>query len=152
MTQDICIAGGGFGGFYAARTLGRLLPACGPRAARITLVSDVDYMLFMPPLPGVVGARLEFDHVVVALREALGRLGNGEDRRHTAVLSCQAISTHESQTLRVGLTVRAAKRGGVETPHRDAEKKTGYISRSNPRRSAPVEQISIEGIGRGGKR
>lgn len=53
---------------------------------------------------------------------------------------------------RGSLPVRAAKRGGVETPHRDAEKETGYISRSNPRRSAPVDQISIEGLGRGGKR
>lgn len=70
MTHDVVIAGGGFGGFYAARTLERLLPA---RAARITLVSDVDYMLFMPLLPGVVGASLEPDHVVVPLRESLRR-------------------------------------------------------------------------------
>src|SRR6476659_5029592 len=62
------IAGGGFGGFYAARTLERTLP---PQAARITLVNDVNFMLYTPLLPGAAGGTLEPRHVVVPLREEL---------------------------------------------------------------------------------
>jgi len=65
---NIVIAGGGFGGFYAARTLSRVLP---PASARITLVNDVNFMLYTPLLPGAAGGTLEPRHVVVPLREEL---------------------------------------------------------------------------------
>src|SRR5918994_1418608 len=78
MAWNFVIAGGGFGGFYAARTLERILP---PHAARITLVNDVNFMLYAPLLPGAAGGSLEPRHVVVPLREELGntdlRLGQG---------------------------------------------------------------------------
>ena len=64
------IAGGGFGGFYAARTLERVLP---PHSARVTLVSDVNFLLFTPLLPGAAAGTLEPRHVVVPLREQLSR-------------------------------------------------------------------------------
>src|SRR5215208_1012034 len=70
MPWDIVIAGGGFGGFYAARTLERVLP---PQAARITLVNDVNFMLYTPLLPGAAAGTLEPRHVVVPLREQLDR-------------------------------------------------------------------------------
>lgn len=69
MAWNVVIAGGGFGGFYAARTLEKVLP---PHAARITLVNDVNFMLYAPLLPGAAGGSLEPRHVVVPLREALG--------------------------------------------------------------------------------
>ncbi len=68
MAWDIVIAGGGFGGFYAARTLEKTLP---PHSARVTLVSDVNFMLFTPLLPGAAAGTLEPRHVVVPLREQL---------------------------------------------------------------------------------
>src|SRR3712207_3063469 len=68
MAWNVVIAGGGFGGFYAARTLERILP---PHAARITLLNDVNFMLYAPLLPGAAGGSLEPRHVVVPLREAL---------------------------------------------------------------------------------
>src|SRR3712207_3213255 len=68
MAWKVVIAGGGFGGFYAARTLERLLP---PASARITLVNDVNFMLYTPLLPGAAGGTLEPRHVVVPLREHL---------------------------------------------------------------------------------
>lgn len=68
MAWHVVIAGGGFGGFYAARTLERLLP---PHAAKITLVNDVNFMLYTPLLPGAAAGTLEPRHVVVPLREAL---------------------------------------------------------------------------------
>lgn len=68
MAWQVVIAGGGFGGFYAARTLERVLPQ---HSAHVTLVSDVNYMLYTPLLPGAAAGTLEPRHVVVPLREAL---------------------------------------------------------------------------------
>jgi NADH:ubiquinone reductase (H+-translocating) len=70
MAWHVVIAGGGFGGFYAARTLEKVLPA---QAARITLVNDVNFMLYTPLLPGAAAGTLEPRHVVVPLREELKR-------------------------------------------------------------------------------
>jgi len=70
MAWHVVIAGGGFGGFYAARTLERVLPL---QSTRVTLVSDVNFMLYTPLLPGAAAGTLEPRHVVVPLREALDR-------------------------------------------------------------------------------
>jgi NADH dehydrogenase len=70
MAWHVVIAGGGFGGLYAARTLERSLP---PQAARITVVNDVNFMLYTPLLPGAAAGTLEPRHVVVPLREELDR-------------------------------------------------------------------------------
>ncbi len=70
MAWDIVIAGGGFGGYNAARTLERALPE---HSARVTLVSDVNFLLFTPLLPGAAAGTLEPRHVVVPLREQLKR-------------------------------------------------------------------------------
>jgi NADH:ubiquinone reductase (H+-translocating) len=68
MAWNIVIAGGGFGGLYAARTLERVLPRA---SARITLVNDVNFMLYTPLMPGAAGGTLEPRHVVVPLRDQL---------------------------------------------------------------------------------
>jgi NADH dehydrogenase len=65
---EVVIAGGGFGGLYAARRLERRLPRNG---ARIRLVSDVNFLLYTPLLPGAAAGSLEPRHVVVPLREEL---------------------------------------------------------------------------------
>jgi NADH dehydrogenase len=70
MAWHVVIAGGGFGGFYAARALERALP---PQAARITLVNDVNFMVYTPLLPGAAAGTLDPRHVVVPLREQLKR-------------------------------------------------------------------------------
>ncbi len=64
------IAGGGFGGFYAARALERLLAA---QSAHVTLVNDANFLLYTPLLPGAAGATLDPRHVVVPLRSQLQR-------------------------------------------------------------------------------
>jgi NADH dehydrogenase len=71
---SVVIAGGGFGGFYAARALERRLPA---NSARVTLVNEANFMLYTPLLPGAAGATLDPRHVVVPLRSQL---------RHTDLL------------------------------------------------------------------
>jgi NADH dehydrogenase len=65
---QVVIAGGGFGGFYAARALERLLPT---QSARVTLVNDANFMLYTPLLPGAAGAALDPRHVSVPLRSEL---------------------------------------------------------------------------------
>jgi NADH:ubiquinone reductase (H+-translocating) len=65
---DVVIAGGGFGGLYAARRLERRLPR---HSARILLVTDVNFLLYTPLLPGAAAGSLEPRHVVVPLREEL---------------------------------------------------------------------------------
>jgi NADH:ubiquinone reductase (H+-translocating) len=68
MAWRVVILGGGFGGLTAARKLERILPA---HAAKVTLVNDVNFMLYTPLLPGAAGGTLEPRHVVVPLREEL---------------------------------------------------------------------------------
>ena len=70
MAWNVLILGGGFGGLTAARRLERKLPAS---AAQVTLVNDVNFMLYTPLLPGAAGGTLEPRHVVVPLREELKR-------------------------------------------------------------------------------
>jgi NADH:ubiquinone reductase (H+-translocating) len=70
MAWNVLILGGGFGGLYAARKLERALP---PHAAKVTIVNDVNFMLYTPLLPGAAAGTLEPRHVVVPLREHLAR-------------------------------------------------------------------------------
>jgi NADH dehydrogenase len=70
MAWNVLILGGGFGGLYAARKLERRLP---PHAAKVTIVTDVNFMLYTPLLPGAAAGTLEPRHVVVPLREHLER-------------------------------------------------------------------------------
>jgi NADH dehydrogenase len=69
MPQHVVIAGGGFGGYYTAKTLERVAP----KDVRITLINDVNFMLYSPLLPGAAAGTLEPRHVVVPLRERLKR-------------------------------------------------------------------------------
>ncbi len=68
--KHVVIAGGGFGGYYTAKALERTLPP----DVRITLVSDVNYLLYTPLLTGAAAGSLEPRHVVVPLRERLRRV------------------------------------------------------------------------------
>src|SRR4051794_21915018 len=77
MAWNVAIAGGGFGGFYAARRLERVLPH---QSARVTLVSEVNFLLYTPLLPGAASGTLEPRHVVVPLREELNRTNIGSPK------------------------------------------------------------------------
>jgi NADH dehydrogenase len=68
MAWNVVIAGGGFGGLYAARRLEKRLPR---HSAHITLVADANFLLYTPLLPGAAAGSLEPRHVVVPLREEL---------------------------------------------------------------------------------
>ena len=60
MTGRTVVLGGGFGGAYAARLLGK---------AGATIVSPESSMLYTPLLPEVAAGTIEPRHVVVPLRQ-----------------------------------------------------------------------------------
>ena len=68
MAWNVVIAGGGFGGLYAARRLERILPR---GSARVQLVTPENFLLYTPLLPGAAAGTLEPRHVVVPLRQSL---------------------------------------------------------------------------------
>lgn len=117
MAWRIVIAGGGFGGFYAARTLERVLPT---QSARVTLINDANYMLYTPLLPGAAGAALDPRHVVVPLRAEL---------RETELLLGQVTGGEPEQRR---LTVRPLE--GVERslPYDQLIVALGSVSRTLP--------------------
>src|SRR3954468_14722514 len=117
MAWHVVIAGGGFGGFYAARTLERVLP---PQAARITLVNDVNFMLYTPLLPGAAAGTLEPRHVVVPLREELKRTD----------LRLGRVCSAEPQQNRI--TIRTAEGHKEELSYDQLVVSLGSVSRSLP--------------------
>jgi NADH:quinone reductase (non-electrogenic) len=91
MAWNVVIAGGGFGGTYAARELERLLPR---QSAHQVLVNDVNFMLYAPFLPEAAAGTLEPRHVVTPLRDVL----------HRTYLRLGAITSHDPEAKTVELT------------------------------------------------
>ena len=90
MGKRIVILGGGFGGLYAAKRLERRLRRTGDE---VVLVSETNFMVFTPLLPGAAAGTLEPRHVVVSLREAL--------RRTTIVTGAVVGADLDTRTVRV---------------------------------------------------
>jgi NADH dehydrogenase len=67
---SVVVVGGGFAGFYAARTLERLLPAA---AADLSLISATDHLCYSPLLPEVAAGRLDPRRIAVPLHSRLRR-------------------------------------------------------------------------------
>jgi NADH dehydrogenase len=90
MGARIVIAGGGFGGFYAARALERIDSL---RDSRVTLVNASNHLLYTPLLPGAASATIDPRHLLVPLRAELHRtellignvVGLDAERRELAV-------------------------------------------------------------------
>src|SRR4051795_12293859 len=117
MAWHVVIAGGGFGGFYGARTLEKVLP---PQSARITLVNDVNFMLYTPLLPGAAAGTLEPRHVVVPLREELRRT----DLRLGRVCSADPAQNR--------ITIRTIEGHDEELAYDQLVVSLGSVSRSLP--------------------
>jgi|tagenome__1003787_1003787.scaffolds.fasta_scaffold20966992_2 NADH dehydrogenase len=67
---SVVVVGGGFAGFFAARTLERVLP---PDAAELTIISSTDHLCYSPLLPEVAAGRLEARRIAVPLHARLRR-------------------------------------------------------------------------------
>ena len=68
--QRILIVGGGYAGFYAARTLERRLS---PTEAELTIIDPRPYMTYQPFLPEVAAGSIEPRHAAVSHRRHLKR-------------------------------------------------------------------------------
>jgi NADH:quinone reductase (non-electrogenic) len=93
MAWNVVIAGGGFGGAMAARELERIMPR---QSCRLTLVNDVNFLLYTPFLPEAAAGTLEPRHVVTPLREILDR----------TYLRLGTVSGHDPETRTVELRTR----------------------------------------------
>jgi NADH:ubiquinone reductase (H+-translocating) len=97
MAWNVVIAGGGFGGAYAARELERVMPR---QAARLMLINDVNFLLYTPLLPEAAAGMLEPRHVVTPLRDMLKRtyLRLGAVTAHDPAARTVELRTHEGET------------------------------------------------------
>src|SRR5215212_978698 len=67
---SVVVVGGGFAGFFAARTLERLLPV---GAADLTMISATDHLCYSPLLPEVAAGRVDPRRIAVPLHTVLRR-------------------------------------------------------------------------------
>jgi NADH:ubiquinone reductase (H+-translocating) len=96
MAWNVVIAGGGFGGAFAARELERVLPR---QSARLMLVNDVNFLLYTPFLPEAAAGTMEPRHVVTPLRDILKRtyLRLGAVTSHDPAARTVEITNHEGE-------------------------------------------------------
>jgi NADH dehydrogenase len=117
MAWNVVIAGGGFGGAMAARELERIVPK---QSARLTLVNEVNFMLYTPFLPEAAAGTLEPRHVVTPLREILKRTN----------LRLGAIEAHDPGARTVRLRIRDGET--EELPYDQLLLALGSVSRVLP--------------------
>jgi NADH dehydrogenase len=127
MAWNVVIAGGGFGGAMAARELERVMPR---QSARLTLVNDVNFLLYTPFLPEAAAGTLEPRHVVTPLREILDR----------TYLRLGAVVGHDPAARRVSLRTREGE--VEELPYDQLLLAVGSVSRV-----LPVPGLSEHAIG-----
>lgn len=114
---NVVIAGGGFAGSTVARELERILPR---QSARLTLVNDVNFMLYTPFLPEAAAGTLEPRHVVTPLRDIL----------HRANLRLGAVDAHDPDERTVGVVSHSGERETI--PYDQLVLAPGSISRFLP--------------------
>ena len=117
MAWRVVIVGGGFAGAHAARELERLMPR---GAMRLTLVNDVNFLLYTPFLPEAAAGTLEPRHVVTPLRDILQRtdLRLGAVRGHDPAARTVTLVDHEGEA--------------TELPYDQLVVAVGSVSRSLP--------------------
>src|SRR3954449_3087717 len=127
MPWNVVILGGGYAGLPAARALERRLPQ---QSAHVTLVSDTNFMLYTPLLPGAAGGTLEPRHVVVPLREELHRT----DIRLGRVIG---LDPHAKR-----VHVERAEGGPTELPYDQL-----IIALGSTSRTLPIPGLEEHGVG-----
>jgi NADH:ubiquinone reductase (H+-translocating) len=124
---QVVIAGGGFGGFYAARALEKSQPR---QSVNVTLVNDANFMLYTPLLPGAAGATLDPRHVVVPLRSQL---------KHTELVIGRVTGANPTRRM---LGVRRVDGENVDLSYDQLLVALGSVSRT-----LPIPGLIEHGIG-----
>jgi NADH:ubiquinone reductase (H+-translocating) len=99
----VVILGGGFGGVSVAQELEKLVPRL-DRPVEVTLVSQSNYLLFVPMLPAAAAASIELTHILSPLREILRRTRIRVETVEGIDLAARTVttthpSTHHEQVL-----------------------------------------------------
>jgi NADH dehydrogenase len=99
----VVILGGGFGGVAVAQELEKLLPKL-DRTVEVTLVSQSNYLLFVPMLPGAAAASTGLTSILSPLREILRRTRIRIETVEGIDLAARTVTTthpssHQEQTI-----------------------------------------------------
>ncbi len=92
--EHIVILGGGFGGWYAARALAPRLPR-----AQITVVDQVDHLLYTPMLTEVAGGNLQPGDIAVPIRSLPSRVRFVQGEVTAVDLPSRRVTLHDGSVL-----------------------------------------------------
>lgn len=95
----VLILGGGFGGVAVAQELEKLLPKL-DRPVEVTLVSQSNYLLFVPMLPSAAAASVDLTHILCPLREILHRTRIRVETVESVDVAAKTITTTHPGTHR----------------------------------------------------
>ncbi|WP_034620506.1 NAD(P)/FAD-dependent oxidoreductase [Cellulomonas sp. URHE0023] len=118
----VVVVGSGFAGFFAARTLERLLPR---GAADLTIVSATDHLCYSPLLPEVAAGRLDPRRIAIPLHSGLrrarivqGLVESVDTGAHTIDVSCDLadplVLPWDRLAVTVGSVTRRQPTPGIE--------------------------------------
>ncbi|MFA9401183.1 MAG: NAD(P)/FAD-dependent oxidoreductase, partial [Acidobacteriota bacterium] len=127
MAWNIVIAGGGFAGATVARTLEAMLPR---QSARLSLVNDVNFLLYTPLLPEAAAGTLEPRHVVTPLRDILKR----------ANLRIAVVDAHDPAARTVGITKHTGESETIPYDHL-------VLAQGSISRFLPIPGLSEHAVG-----
>jgi NADH dehydrogenase len=95
----VMILGGGFGGVATAQELEKLVPKL-DRPVDVTLISQSNYLLFVPMLPSAAAASVELTHILSPLREILRRTRIRIETVESIDLAAKTVTTTQTSTHR----------------------------------------------------
>ena len=95
----VVILGGGFGGVTVAKELEKLIPKL-DRPIEVTLVSQSNYLLFVPMLPSAAAASVELTHILSPLREILRKTRIRVETVESIDIAARTVTTTHPSTHR----------------------------------------------------
>src|SRR5215203_143461 len=93
----VLMLGGGFGGVTVAQTLQKLARKRAPRI-RVTLVSQTNYLLFLPMLAEAAAGSVELTHILSPLRSLLPRTTIRVEMVQSIDLDTHTVETRDAAT------------------------------------------------------
>ncbi|MGE3909571.1 MAG: FAD-dependent oxidoreductase [Chloroflexota bacterium] len=93
----VVILGGGFGGVAVAKELEKLLPRL-EQTVEVTLISQSNYLLFVPMLPSAAAASIGLTHILSPLRDLLKRTRIRVESVESIDLAAKTVTTTHPST------------------------------------------------------